>query len=51
MSEFGEKLIHMMFRTAKGPLTAAEALSHREFVLTRSYEAPDVKAEIPVTTH
>ena len=29
----------MMFRTANGRLTAAEALGHREFVLTRLYES------------
>jgi len=28
-----------MFRTANGRLTAAEALDHREFVLTRLYES------------
>ena len=28
-----------MFRTANGRLTAAEALGHREFVLTRLYES------------
>src|SRR5438477_1416163 len=30
----GDKLIECMFRTANGRLTAAEALGHREFVLT-----------------
>ena len=35
----GDKLIDMMFRTANGRLTAAEALGHREFVLTRLYES------------
>jgi (2R)-sulfolactate sulfo-lyase subunit beta len=39
MSEAGDKLIEMMFRTANGRLTAAEALGHREFVLTRLYES------------
>ena len=34
-----QKLIEMMFRTANGRLTAAEALGHREFVLTRLYES------------
>jgi (2R)-sulfolactate sulfo-lyase subunit beta len=28
-----------MFRTVAGRLTAAEALGHREFVLTRLYES------------
>ena len=31
MSQAGDKLIDMMFRTANGRLTAAEALGHREF--------------------
>ena len=31
--------IECMFRTANGRLTAAEALGHREFVLTRLYES------------
>jgi (2R)-sulfolactate sulfo-lyase subunit beta len=39
MSQAGDKLIDMMFRTANGRLTAAEALGHREFVLTRLYES------------
>ena len=39
MSEAGDKLLDMMFRTANGRLTAAEALGHREFALTRLYES------------
>jgi (2R)-sulfolactate sulfo-lyase subunit beta len=35
----GDALIDCMFRTANGRLTAAEALGHREFVLTRLYES------------
>ncbi len=35
----GDKLIECMFRTANGRLTSAEALGHREFVLTRLYES------------
>ncbi len=35
----GDALLEMMFRTANGRLTAAEALGHREFVLTRLYES------------
>jgi (2R)-sulfolactate sulfo-lyase subunit beta len=35
----GDKLLDCMFRTANGRLTAAEALGHREFVLTRLYES------------
>jgi (2R)-sulfolactate sulfo-lyase subunit beta len=38
-SEAGDKLLESMFRTANGRLTAAEALGHREFVLTRLYES------------
>ncbi|MCY4220183.1 MAG: UxaA family hydrolase [Thiotrichales bacterium] len=37
--EAGNALLHMMLRTANGRLTAAEALGHREFVLTRLYES------------
>jgi len=39
MSQAGDMLLEMMFRTANGRLTAAEALGHREFVLTRLYES------------
>ncbi len=39
MDQAGDRLIEMMFRTANGRLTAAEALGHREFVLTRLYES------------
>jgi (2R)-sulfolactate sulfo-lyase subunit beta len=39
MDQAGDKLLDMMFRTANGRLTAAEALGHREFVLTRLYES------------
>ncbi len=35
----GDALLECMFRTANGRLTAAEALGHREFVLTRLYES------------
>ena len=31
--------VDMMFRTANGRLTAAEAHGHRELVLTRLYES------------
>ena len=37
--EAGNALLKMMIRTANGRLTAAEALGHREFVLTRLYES------------
>jgi (2R)-sulfolactate sulfo-lyase subunit beta len=39
MGQAGDKLLDMMFRTVNGRLTAAEALGHREFVLTRLYES------------
>jgi len=39
MDEAGDKLLDMMFRTVNGRLTAAEALGHREFVMTRLYES------------
>ncbi len=39
LDEAGNTLLDMMFRTANGRLTAAEALGHREFVLTRLYES------------
>ena len=35
----GDALLDCMLRTANGRLTAAEALGHREFVLTRLYES------------
>jgi len=35
----GDALLESMFRTANGRFTAAEALGHREFVLTRLYES------------
>ena len=35
----GDALLETMFRTINGRLTAAEALGHREFVLTRLYES------------
>jgi (2R)-sulfolactate sulfo-lyase subunit beta len=39
MDQAGDKLLAMMMRTVNGRLTAAEALGHREFVLTRLYES------------
>ena len=39
MDQAGDALLECMFRTASGRLTAAEALGHREFVLTRLYES------------
>jgi (2R)-sulfolactate sulfo-lyase subunit beta len=32
-------LLEIMLRTCNGRLTSAEALGHREFVLTRLYES------------
>jgi (2R)-sulfolactate sulfo-lyase subunit beta len=37
LDEAGDKLIEMIIRTGNGRLTAAEALGHREFVLTKLY--------------
>lgn len=37
--EAGDKLVEMVVRTANGRLTAAEALGHREFVLTKLYRS------------
>lgn len=39
MDQAGDALIDAMFRTANGRMTSAEALGHREFVLTRLYES------------
>ena len=39
MDQAGDLVLDMAFRTANGRLTAAEALGHREFVLTRLYES------------
>jgi len=39
MDQAGDKLLEMMLRTVNGRLTAAEALGHREFVITRLYES------------
>src|ERR671914_300437 len=37
--EAGDSLIEMVVRTANGRLTAAEALGHREFVMTKLYRS------------
>ena len=39
LDQAGDRLLESMLRTANGRLTAAEALGHREFVLTRLYES------------
>ena len=37
LDQAGDKLLDMIVRTANGRVTAAEALGHREFVLTKLY--------------
>ncbi len=39
MDDAGDALIDMVVRTANGRLTAAEALGHKEFVLTKLYRS------------
>ncbi len=39
LEEAGDQLIETMIRTCNGRLTAAEALGHREFVLTKLYRS------------
>jgi len=39
MDQCGDELVEVMLRTSNGRLTCAEALGHREFVLTRLYES------------
>lgn len=39
IDQAGDSLIDMILRTAKGRLTAAEALGHREFVMTKLYRS------------
>jgi len=39
MDQTGDQLLEMMMRTVNGRQTAAEALGHREFVLTRLFES------------
>ncbi len=39
LAQAGEKLEEMMERTIQGRLTAAEALGHREFVMTKLYRS------------
>src|SRR3546814_20662768 len=38
--EAGDGLIDIMIRTCNGRLTCAEALGHREFVMTKLYRSP-----------
>jgi (2R)-sulfolactate sulfo-lyase subunit beta len=37
LDQAGDRLLEMVVRTSNGRLTAAEALGHREFVLTKLY--------------
>ena len=39
LDKAGDKLLEMLIRTCNGRLTAAEALGHREFIMTRLYES------------
>jgi (2R)-sulfolactate sulfo-lyase subunit beta len=39
LAKAGDQLMEMIVRTANGRLTAAEALGHREFVLTKLYRS------------
>ena len=39
LDQTGDELLEIMLRNCNGRLTAAEALGHREFVLTRLYES------------
>ncbi len=39
LEQAGDKLLECMMRTVNGRLTSAEALGHREFVLTRLFES------------
>ena len=39
IDEAGDALLDMIVRTANGRLTAAEALGHREFVMTKLYRS------------
>ena len=39
LNQSGDALIDMVIRTANGRVTAAEALGHREFVMTKLYRS------------
>jgi (2R)-sulfolactate sulfo-lyase subunit beta len=39
LDEAGDRLIEIMMRTCNGRLTCAEALGHREFVMTKLYQS------------
>jgi (2R)-sulfolactate sulfo-lyase subunit beta len=39
LDESGDNLMEMISRTCNGRLTAAEALNHREFIMTKLYRS------------
>jgi len=39
MDQAGDKLIEMVLKTSNGRMTAAEALGHKEFVMTKLYRS------------
>jgi (2R)-sulfolactate sulfo-lyase subunit beta len=39
LSDAADQLLELLGRTANGRLTAAEALGHREFVMTKLYRS------------
>ena len=39
IDQAGDSLIECIMRTANGRMTAAEALGHREFVMTKLYRS------------
>ena len=39
LQEAGRRLLELVIRTANGRLTAAEALGHREFVMTKLHRS------------
>ena len=39
LDQAGDKLIETMIKVANGRLTCAEALGHREFVMTKLYRS------------
>jgi (2R)-sulfolactate sulfo-lyase subunit beta len=39
LDQAGDRLIETVIRTCNGRLTCAEALGHREFVLTKLYQS------------
>jgi len=39
LPQAGQQLLELLYRTVNGRLTAAEALGHREFVMTKLYRS------------